>query len=162
MCVHLSVTERKTNLFNVFEEAEIVTAVLEEGQLKVTVEIRAVCKHRAQHWYLYLPTTLVGQSIPGAATHCNQNTSVSKCMFLYSAISSPLDHSKRFTLFLPWQTCSFRYQLGFSGKHSSQAAITCNDYSLTFPPMSIARYSCLQLSELGCHVGNENGQTSKR
>ena len=49
MCVHLSVTERKTNLFNVFEEAEIVTAVLEEGQLKVTVEIRAVCKHRAQH-----------------------------------------------------------------------------------------------------------------
>ena len=25
---------------------------------------------------------------------------------------------------LPWQTCSFRHQLGFSGKHSSQAAIT--------------------------------------
>ena len=29
--------------------------------------------------------------------------------------------------FLPWQTCSFRHQPGFSGKHSSQAAITCND-----------------------------------
>ena len=27
----------------------------------------------------------------------------------------------------PWQTCSFRHQLGFSGKHSSQAAITRND-----------------------------------
>ena len=25
--------------------------------------------------------------------------------------------------FTPWQTCSFRHQLGFSGKHSSQAAI---------------------------------------
>ena len=37
-------------------------------------------------------------------------------MFLYSAVSSPLDRSKRFTLLLPWQTCSFRHQLGFSGK----------------------------------------------
>ena len=45
-------------------------------------------------------------------------------MFLNSAVSSPLDRSKRFTLFLPWQTCSFRHQLGFSWKHSSQAAIT--------------------------------------
>ena len=31
-----------------------------------------------------------------------------KGMFLYSAVSSPLDSSKRFTLFLPWQTCSLR------------------------------------------------------
>ena len=30
-------------------------------------------------------------------------------MFLYSAVSSPLDRSKRFTLH-PWQTCSFRHQ----------------------------------------------------
>ena len=42
---------------------------------------------------------------------------------LYSAVSSPLDRSKRFTLILPWQTCSFRHQLGFSWKHSSHAAI---------------------------------------
>ena len=27
----------------------------------------------------------------------------------------------------PWQTCSFRHQLGFSGKHSSHAAIMRND-----------------------------------
>ena len=54
---------------------------------------------------------------------------------------------KRFTVFLPWQTCSFRYQLGFSWRHSSHVAITRNDYSLTFPPLSIVRYS-LQLSEL--------------
>ena len=44
-------------------------------------------------------------------------------MFLYSVVSSPLDRSKRFTLILPWQTCSFRHQLGFSWKHSSHAAI---------------------------------------
>ena len=28
---------------------------------------------------------------------------------------------------LPWQTCSFRHQLGFSGKHSSDAAIMRKD-----------------------------------
>ena len=70
-------------------------------------------------------------------------------MFLYSAVSSPLARSKHFTLFLPWQTCSLRHQLGFSWKHSSHAAITRNYYSLTFPPLSIARYSFIQLSEHG-------------
>ena len=44
-------------------------------------------------------------------------------MFLHSAVSSPLDPSKRFTLFLLGQTCSFGHQLGFSWKHSSHAAI---------------------------------------
>ena len=52
-----------------------------------------------------------------------------KGMFLYSTVSSPLDR------------CSFRHQLGFSSNHSSYAAITHSDYSLTFPPPSIARYS---------------------
>ena len=33
--------------------------------------------------------------------------------------------------FTPWQTSSFRHQLDFSGKHSSNAAITRQDYSLT-------------------------------
>ena len=51
-----------------------------------------------------------------------------KGIFLYSAVSSPLDRSKRFTLFLPWQTCSFRHQLDSSGKHSCHAAITHKDY----------------------------------
>ena len=39
--------------------------------------------------------------------------------------------------FIPWQTCSFQHQLEFSGKHSTNATITCKDYSLTFPPLSI-------------------------
>ena len=37
-----------------------------------------------------------------------------------------------------------------------------NDYSLTFPPLSIARYSFIQLSEHGRREVKENAQTSKR
>ena len=37
--------------------------------------------------------------------------------------------------FTHWHTCSFRRQLDFSGKHSSHAAITSEDYSFTFPPL---------------------------
>ena len=70
-------------------------------------------------------------------------------MFLCSAVSCPLDRSKRFALFLPWQTFSSRHQLGLSWKHSSHAAITHNDYSLTFPQLHIARNSFIQLNEQG-------------
>ena len=49
-----------------------------------------------------------------------------------------------------------RHQLGFSGKHSSHAAITHEGYSPTFPPPSVARYSLIQLSELGRREENEN------
>ena len=61
--------------------------------------------------------------------------------------------------FTPWQTCSFRHQLDFSGKHSSHASITSEDYSFTFPPLSIVMYSFKQLSELGHYGENENAQT---
>ena len=37
-----------------------------------------------------------------------------------------------------------------------------NDYSLTFPPLSIARYSFIQLSRLMRREVKENAQTSKR
>ena len=37
-----------------------------------------------------------------------------------------------------------------------------NDYSLTCPPLSIARYSFLQLSRMRHREENENAQTSKR
>ena len=62
-----------------------------------------------------------------------------KCTFLYSAVSSPWDGSRRFTLH-PWQTCSF------SGKHSATQQLLREDYLFTYPPLSIARYSCIQLS----------------
>ena len=58
-------------------------------------------------------------------------------MFLYSAVSSPLDRSKRSTLFLRWKTCSLRHQLGFSWKHSSDAAIA----QRLFTHMSTTVYS---------------------
>ena len=81
-------------------------------------------------------------------------------MFLYSAVSSLLDRSKHFTLhypadlFIPAPT----RRLCEAFRH---AAITREDYSLTFPPLCIARYSFIQLSELGCPGENENAQTLK-
>ena len=62
-----------------------------------------------------------------------------KGMFLYSAVSSPLDRSKRFTLFLPWQTCSFRHQLGFSWIRAS---------TMTSPPRSVLNSSSSSRSHL--------------
>ena len=46
-----------------------------------------------------------------------------KGMVLYSAISSPLDRSKRFTLSSPGRPVHSDIVLGFSWKHSSHAAI---------------------------------------
>ena len=64
--------------------------------------------------------------------------------------------------FTPWQTCSFRHQLDFSGKHSAMLQLLRKDFSLTFPALTIARYSFKQLSELGRRGENENGQASKQ
>ena len=46
-----------------------------------------------------------------------------KGMVLYSAVSSPLDRSKRFTLSFPGRPVHSDTVLGFSWKHSSHAAI---------------------------------------
>ena len=74
-----------------------------------------------------------------------------KGKFLYSAVSGPQDSSKCFHTLLPWQTCSIKHCLNFSGKHPTicyNNIITCEDCSYTYPPLSIARYSFTQLSEL--------------
>ena len=55
-------------------------------------------------------------------------------------------HSDYFTL---WQTCSFRHQILLLWEAFSHAAITYEDYSITFPPLFTARYSFIQLSEMG-------------
>ena len=47
------------------------------------------------------------------------------------------------------------------GKQSATLHLLCED-SLTYPPLSIARYSFTQLRELGHHGENENHQASKR
>ncbi len=84
-------------------------------------------------------------------------------MLLYSSMtSSPLDRSKRFTLFLPWQTCSFQHQLVSPGSILVMQQLRAKTKSLTFPPLSIARYSFVQLSEMGRRGENENAKTSKR
>ena len=67
-------------------------------------------------------------------------------MVLYSAVSSPLDRSKRFTLSSPGRPVHSDTVLGFSWKHSSH----------------IARYSFIQLSRLRRREVKENAQTSKR
>ena len=80
--------------------------------------------------------------------------------FLYSAVSSPQDRSKRFNftsltdLFtqtpsrLLWEASSRMLQL------------MCEGCSYTYPPMSIVRYSFIQLSELEqCRV--KKAQVSK-
>ena len=64
--------------------------------------------------------------------------------------------------FTPWQTRSFRLQLYFSGKHSTMLQLLPEDYWLAFHTISIARYSFIQLSELGRHAENESAQASEK
>ena len=84
-------------------------------------------------------------------------------MFLYSAVSSPLDRSKRFTLFaLPDRPIRSDTNSASLGSILATLQLLCGDYSLTFPPPSIDMHSFTQLSELRCRAMNENGQSTKR
>ena len=56
-------------------------------------------------------------------TYNDTNKGKGKGMVLYSAVSSPLDRSKRFTLSSPGRPVHSDTVLGFSWKHSSHAAI---------------------------------------
>ena len=82
-------------------------------------------------------------------------------MFLQRSVQS-VGWLKKLYTSPPRQTCSFRHQLSFSGKHSSHEAIMREDYSQISPPLSIARYSFIQLSRLRRREVKENAQTSKR
>ena len=84
-------------------------------------------------------------------------------MFLYSTVSSPLDRSKRFTLFaLPGRPVHSDTNSASPGSILDMQQLRATTKSLTFPPLSIARYSFIQLSRLGRREENENAQTSKR
>ena len=50
----------------------------------------------------------------------------------------------------------------FSGKHSASLQLLRIDYSLTYPPLFIARYSFIQLSELRQREVNKIAQALKR
>ena len=82
-------------------------------------------------------------------------------MVLYSAVSSPLDRSKRFTLSSPGRRVHSNTNSASLGSNLAMQLLR-NDYSLTFPPLLIARYSFMQLSRLRRREENENAQTSKR
>ena len=64
--------------------------------------------------------------------------------------------------FNPWQTCLFQHQLDFSGKHSAMLQLLCEDYAFRYPPLSVARSSFIQLSELRQRGVNKIAQASKR
>ena len=82
-------------------------------------------------------------------------------MVLYSAVSSPLDRSKRFTLSSPGRPVHSDTNWASLGSILVMQQMR-NDYSLTRPPLSITRYSFIQLSQLGRREEKENAQTSKR
>ena len=86
-----------------------------------------------------------------AIAHCKGT--LGKGTFLYIAVSSPWDCSKRFTL----------HPLAdlVSGKHSATLQLLREDYSFRCPPLSVARYSFTQLNELWQHEMNEIAKPSK-
>ena len=85
-------------------------------------------------------------------------------MVLYSAVSSPLDRSKRFTLSSPGRPVHSDTVLGFSWKHSSHAAIAQRLFThiSTTVYSQVGAYSFIQLSQLRRREVKENAQTSKR
>ena len=65
-------------------------------------------------------------------------------------ISSPLDRSKRFTLFaLPDRPVHSNTSSASPGSILAMQKLRATIRSLTFSPLSIARYSFIQLSQLG-------------
>ena len=81
---------------------------------------------------------------------------------LISAESSLWDCSKWFTLqtlaelFIPTPTTRVLW------KHSATLQLLCKDYSFTYPPVSIARYSFIQLNDQNQREVNETAYTSKQ
>ena len=71
-------------------------------------------------------------------------------MSLYSALSSQFDRSKRFTLFaLPGRHVHSDINSACPGSILVRQQLRANTKSLTFPQLYIARYSFIQLSQLG-------------
>ena len=68
----------------------------------------------------------------------------------FNAVSSPLDRSKRFTLFaFPDRPVHSNPNSDSPGSILARQQLRANTKSLTFPPLSIVRYSFIQLSQQG-------------
>ena len=71
-------------------------------------------------------------------------------MFLYNTVSSPLDRSKRFTLFaLLGRPVHSDTNSASLGSILARQQLRAKTKSLAFPPLFIARYSFIQLSQQG-------------
>ena len=69
---------------------------------------------------------------------------------IYSPVSSPLDRSKRFIHFaLPDRPVHSDTNSASPGSILARQQFRAKTKSLTFPPLSIARYSFIQLSQQG-------------
>ena len=81
----------------------------------------AEARHPGTVWCLH--SVLGGGSLPHRVVALIQtyNSHVkSKGNFSYSAVLHPQDCSKRFYTLLPWQTCSIKHCLYFTGKHPAK------------------------------------------
>ena len=88
--------------------------------------------------------------LSGFNQHPTHTLQYKKRSFLYSAVSSQLDRSKRFTLFaFPGRPVHSDTNSAFPGSILAMQQLRATTKSLTFPPLSIARYSFIQLSRQG-------------
>ena len=88
-----------------------------------------------------------------------------KGMVLYSAVSSPLDRSKRFTLSSPGRPVHSDTVLGFSWKHASHATIAqrlCTHISTTVYSHHAAQTTIQENNCSVMHNMNESGTGSWR
>ena len=86
-----------------------------------------------------------------------------KGMFLYSVVSSLLDRSKRFTLFaLPDRPGHSDTNSASPGSILVMQQLRTTTKSLTFPPLSIASYSFIKLSQQGRQWREGKCHSSKR
>ena len=81
-----------------------------------------------------------------------------KRLCLYSAVCSPSDRSKRCTLFaLPDRPVHSDTNSASPGSILTMLQLRATTKSLILPPLSIARYSFIQLSQLGHQWGERKG-----
>ena len=75
-------------------------------------------------------------------------TFVKKGKFLYNTVSSPHDHSKRLTLYFPDRPVHSHTISASLGSIQYMLQLMRESCSYRYPPLSIVRYSFIQLSKL--------------
>ena len=99
--------------------------------------------------YIYFSNLKLGNCISSAHT-CSDTKTCKKIVFYICAVSSPLDAKSALTLFaLPDRPVHSDTNSASPGSILARQQLRATTKSLTFPPLSIARYSFIQLSQLG-------------